>query len=168
MDARATELAPAAIRRLLRTITGIITTIVVTGIIAIARGLWELVTHRSVVDIKKTLSASGRSAFATMTIGRTFQPNRNEMTMAVDSHATGHFLDDELAILVDSGAAEYFLDGELISGLKDRVINPTLRRVPQNRNNTSEEATFAETEGQCAQIQDSQLQRPSNPSERDK
>ena len=133
MDACTTELAPSAVRGLLRTTTGIITTIV-SGIVTIAEGLWELVAHRSTVDDKKTLTASGGSAFATMTNGRTFQHNINEMTMLVNSRATEHFLDDEL-----------------IPGRKDCTINPTLLYVPKDSKGTSEEAIVAETERQRAQ-----------------
>ena len=73
-----------------------------------------------------------------------------------------------MTMLVDSGATGHFLDDELNPGLKDRMMNPTLRRVPEDSNNTSEDVTVAETERQRAQIQDRQLQRPSNPFEKGK
>ena len=57
-----------------------------------------------------------------------------------------------MAILVDCGATEHFLDDELIPGLKDRMMNPALRHVPQGSNNTSEKAIVAETGRQRAQI----------------
>ena len=84
------------------------------GILTIARGLWELLTHRSTVVEKKTLTASGGSAFATWTSGWTLQPNSNEITM-----------------LVDSGVTEHFLDDELIPGLKNRTMSSTLLDVPK-------------------------------------
>ena len=68
VDVCTTKLAPSAVRGLVRTTIGFITT-VVTGIITIGRSIWELVTHRSAVNEKKTLSASGGSTFATMTKG---------------------------------------------------------------------------------------------------
>lgn len=77
--------------------------------------------------------------------------------MLVDSGATAHFLDDEPAVLVDSDATEHLLGDELIPGLKDHMMNPTLRQVPQDVN---KEATVAATERQRAQIQRRQLQRP--------
>ena len=86
-----------------------------------------------------------------MMTGRIFQPDINEMTM-----------------LVDSGATEHFLDDELIPGVKDLMMNPALQHVPQDSNNTSEEATVAEADRQRAQTQDGQLQRSSNPLEEGK
>ena len=113
VDACATEIATSSVRGQLRPSTGIIT-IVVTGIITIAQDRRELETHRRTVDEKNTLSASGRSAFATITNGRTFQHNISEMTM-----------------LVNSGGTENFPDDELFSGLKERIMNPTLVDVPK-------------------------------------
>lgn len=92
-----------------------------------------------------------------MSNGRTSHPNINDVTMLVDSGATAHFLDDEPAVLVDSDATEHLLGDELIPGLKDHMMNPTLRQVPQDVN---KEATVAATERQRAQIQRRQLQRP--------
>ena len=109
VEAYATEPVPSAVQELLSIIT-----IAVTGIITIARGLWKLLTYRSTVVEIKTLTASRGSAFATLTNGRTFQPNSNEMTTLVNSGATKHVLDDEL-----------------IPGLKDRMMNPTLLDVPK-------------------------------------
>lgn len=107
------EPVPSAAQGLLvGTKTGVIT-IVVTGLIAIARGLQELLYRRGTTDEKKTIPASGGSAFAALTNGRTFQANSNEMTMVVDNGATEHFLDDEL-----------------IPGSKDRMMNPTPLHVP--------------------------------------
>ena len=106
VEAYGTEPVPSLAQELLSIIA-----IAVTGIITIARGLWELLTHSGIVVEKKTLTAS---AFPTFTNVRTFQPNSDEMTM-----------------LVNSGDTEHVLDDELITGLKDRMMNPTPLEVPK-------------------------------------
>lgn len=58
--------------------------------------------------------ANEGSALVSLTNGKTIQPNRNEVTM-----------------LVDSGATEHLLDDGLIPELKDRMRNPTLMSVPK-------------------------------------
>ena len=56
--------------------------------------------------------ANGGSTLATLTNGKTFHPNRNEMT-----------------VVMESGATEHLLDDGLIPGLNDRMGNPTLINV---------------------------------------
>lgn len=73
VDASTTRRTPSAIRGLPRTTTAIIT-IVVTDIITIVWGLWELLNHRSKLTEKTPSIANGGSTFATLTKGGPFNP----------------------------------------------------------------------------------------------